>query len=239
MNQPYVIVWDLDDTLGQFGQLNKAGESTTAITVRIRPGIRQALDTLTQAGFAHTLLTLASPLYAEIALRGMKLRDCFLRVEGRGQRGKGDATGLGEALGMKPQELGHRMLFVGDNSYMDAPQDPNVVFHLEPYALMRPASDLTRLILHLREAGSGSLLHGFERIGLQHLPTKPDPLPERLPRGGIIRCTVAEVGNLLMCAPQDACPIVAFEKPPDIETTLIEMSFVPAEMKAQFQPPHS
>lgn len=235
MHQSHVIVWDLDDTLGHFGQLNKAGESTTPITVKVRPGIRQALDALSRAGFRHTVLTLASPLYAEIALRGMGLRDCFMRVEGRGQRGKGDAAGLGEALGMKPDELGHRMLFVGDNTYMDAPQDPNVVFHLEPYAVTRPAAELTRLILHLREVGDGSLLHGFERLGLQHMSRKPDPLPERLPRGGLIRCTVAEVGQLLMCAPEDACPIVAFEKPPDADTTLIEISFVPAEMKAQFQ----
>jgi len=56
------------------------------------------------------------------------------------------------------------MLFVGDHVLFDAPQDPRIVFHLEPNALRRPAAELVELVLALRERGRGSLARGFVEL---------------------------------------------------------------------------
>src|SRR5262249_31791755 len=150
LNTPYVIVWDLDLTLGDFSALSRQPDSVDPITVLVRPGLAETLRTLAAADFIHTVLTLATPLYAEIVLRGTGLRRLFERVEGLTQRLKGDAAGLGYALGIPEDERPHRMLFVGDHPLFDAPQDGRVLFHIEPHALSRPAADLARLVLHLR-----------------------------------------------------------------------------------------
>src|SRR5438132_886369 len=46
----YVIVWDLDGTLGDFTALHQQGECLTPITVKLRPGLAGALATLADAG---------------------------------------------------------------------------------------------------------------------------------------------------------------------------------------------
>ncbi|MCI0458568.1 MAG: HAD family hydrolase, partial [Gemmataceae bacterium] len=91
MGTPYLIVWDLDNTVGEFDELQRADGNPEGVWVLVRPGLAEALALLTREGFTHSLLTLASPRYAELALRGTGLRDSFARVEGFGQRGKGDA----------------------------------------------------------------------------------------------------------------------------------------------------
>src|SRR5437763_1191128 len=90
----HVIVWDLDGTLGRFDALNGQGDSANPVTVRVRPHLREALEALSAAGFRHTLLTLATPLYAELVLHALGVRALFERVEGQGQRGKGDVAGI-------------------------------------------------------------------------------------------------------------------------------------------------
>src|SRR5262245_10675786 len=129
----YVIVWDLDNTLGEFTALHVQGECPSPVAVRVRPGLAGALRQLSEAGFVHTLLTLATPLYAEMVLRATGLRPFFSRVDGFGQRGKGDAAGLGNVFGLTAEQRPHRMIFIGDHPLFDEPRDPRVVFHLEPY----------------------------------------------------------------------------------------------------------
>src|SRR5439155_6694840 len=166
MAERYVLVWDLDGTLGDFEALRQFpldGRLSEDLYVRVRAGLAAALAALAKEGFTHTLLTLATPRYAEIALRSAGLRECFDLVEGLGQRGKGDAAGIGEALGLPSEQRGDRMLFVGDHPLFDAPRDPRVVFHLEPHALLRGAGDLAALVLHLRGQGDGSLRSGVDR----------------------------------------------------------------------------
>src|SRR5262249_33593701 len=148
-------------TLGDFSALHERGESADPIRVHVRPGIAEALATLRRAGFTHTLLTLATPLYARVVLRATRLHGAFARVAGVGQGGMGDAAGIAEVLGVTEAQRPHRMLFVGDHPLFDEPRDPRVVFHLEPSGLVRPAEQLTRLVLHLRETGNGSLRDGF------------------------------------------------------------------------------
>ena len=90
----YLIVWDLDRTLGVFDGLEKLRAVNERAQVELRPGIGASLDRLSREGFSHTVLTLATPDYAELALRGTGLRHHFLEVACQGQRPKGDVEGI-------------------------------------------------------------------------------------------------------------------------------------------------
>jgi hypothetical protein len=236
VNRPHVIVWDLDRTLGDFTALQQQGESAGPVTVQVRHGLHQALHTLTEAGFVHTVLTLATPLYAEIVLRGTGLRQHFVLVEGLGQRDKGDAAGIAADLGIAPGERPHRMLFVGDHPLFDEPRDVDVLFHLEPCGLMRPAEELARLVVHLREAGGGSLRHGFDALARQTAwwrrlwPARARPAEDAL-----LRRSVPGIGDLVVVPRANACPVIAFALPPDAPAVPAVCSFVPAELLAQVE----
>jgi hypothetical protein len=237
LSDPYVIVWDLDLTLGDFSALSQQPGSPSPITVQVRPGIAEALRTLSEAGFLHTLLTLATPLYAEIVLRATGLRQFFVRVEGLAQRLKGDAAGIAAELGIGENDRPHRMLFVGDHPLFDAPQDLRVLFHLEPFALSRPAEELTRLVLHLRDSGRGSLRRGFDRLVRQRAwwkklwpaqwfgAARDRPVPRSLPG----------VGDLLLLACAERWHVIGFRQAPEPGQAPAEHSFVPAEVMAQVE----
>jgi hypothetical protein len=237
LNDPYVIVWDLDLTLGDFSALSQRPEGSAAVTVRVRPGIAAALRTLSEAGFLHTLLTLATPLYAEMVLRATGLRQFFSRVEGLTQRMKGDAAGIAADLGIGEHDRPHRMLFVGDHPLFDAPQDHRVLFHLEPFALSRPAAELTRLVLHLRAGGRGSLRQGFDRLARQRAWWKK-LWPARWPGAAgdqPVRRLLPGVGELLLLACAERCPVIGFGQAPEAGQAPAEHSFVPAEVMAQVE----
>jgi hypothetical protein len=235
VNRPHVIVWDLDRTLGDFSALRQQGESPDPVTVHVRHGLHQALRSLTESGFVHTLLTLATPLYAEIVLRGTGLRPHFALVEGLGQRDKGDAAGIAADLGIAPDERTHRMLFVGDHPLFDEPRDTGVLFHLEPCGLARPAADLARLVLHLRAAGGGSLRHGFDVLGRPAWWHRFWPPHARRAPGALLRRSVPGVGELVLVARAGACPVIGFADAPDPPAAPAEHSFVPAELLAQVE----
>jgi hypothetical protein len=229
---PYVIVWDLDDTLGNFDALAGTDDDSDVVSVLVRPGMEEALRRLSAEGFVHTVLTLAMPLYAEVALRGTGLRGFFERVDGMGQRSKGDAVGIGNLFGFGEAERAERLLFVGNHPF-DAPLDPRVVFHLELCALSRPAEQLTRLVLHLRDRGEGSLLEGFYRL------SRPAPWWRKLwPRGmrgsvAPVRCRAPDIGSLMLLARPDECPVIGFEKPPREAALPTEHRILPGEVAAQ------
>src|SRR5205085_7437282 len=126
---------------GRCEALNGQGDSANPVTVRVRPHLREALEALSAAGFRHTLLTLATPLYAELVLHALGVRALFERVEGQGQRGKGDVAGIAAEMGIADEDLPHRMLFIGDHPLHDEPRDPRVLFHLEMFGLERSARD--------------------------------------------------------------------------------------------------
>lgn len=236
MSQPYVIVWDLDRTLGDFEALHRHGLSADPVRVPVRPQLAEALRTLNEEGFVHTLLTLAPPPSAELILRGTGLREFFVRVEGQGQRGKGDAEGLAEVFGLKRKERPRRMFFVGDQPVIDEPKDHGVVFHLEPCFLSRSAIELARLLLHLRDVGDGSLRQGFDLLAN---PIRwwqwVIPLSPPMPYGRPVRRTVPEVGQLLLMARKDGCPSILFENPPVPAVEPSEHTFVPAELLAHIE----
>lgn len=236
MSDPYVIVWDLDGTIGEFAALQQLGEAVNPINVQVRPGLAEALQTLSDAGFVHTVLTLAAPLYAEVVLRGSGLRPFFARVEGWGQRGKGDAAGLADVFGVAEDQRPQRMIFVGDHPVYDEPQDPRVLFHLEPCVLTRPAADLARLVLHLRDTGGGSLREGFDVLARQR-PwwQRLWPPSVLLPHGIPVRRLVPRVGQLLLMARANASPMIVFEKPPRPEAQPADHTFIPAEVAAQLR----
>jgi hypothetical protein len=235
LNNPYVIVWDLDLTLGDFSALSQQPGGAAPITVRVRPGLAEALRTLSEAGFLHTVLTLATPLYAEIVLRAAGLRQFFTRVEGLTQRAKGDAEGIAAELGIAESARPHRMLFVGDHPLFDAPQDWRVLFHLEPHALTRPADELTRLVLHLRDSGGGSLREGFDRlVGQRRWWQRLWPV-RRAAGDKPLQRSLAGIGDLMLLACAERCHVIGFCKKPAPGETPAEHSFVPAEVMAQVE----
>jgi hypothetical protein len=226
---PHVIVWDLDLTLGRFDGLVRRQDGAEPVPVAVRPHLAEALAALGTAGFRHALLTLATPLYADLALRGTGLRDHFTLVEGLGQRGKGDAVGVGAALGVAEADLPHRLLFVGDHPVNDEPRDPRVLFHLEVFAMSRSAKDLAALALALRDLGGGSLREGFEELG------RRAPWWRRLWRFGPslptdrpVRRSLPGLPPLLLMHRREDCPVIAFARPPDPAVPATETSFVPA-----------
>jgi hypothetical protein len=223
----YLIVWDLDGTLGDFSALLNRGNSTEPVTLRVRPGLADTLRELADAGFAHTLLTLATSRYAELALAGAGLRPFFSRVEGVGQRDKGDAAGLGSAMGLSEEDRPHRMLFVGDHPHYDEPRDRRVVFHLEFCTLSRPARELQNLILNLRDGGNGSIRGGFDRL-LRQVPWWRQLL--RRPRPGTpLPRSVPGVGDVVLFDRANGCPVVGFRDPPGVSAKASEHRFVPAD----------
>jgi len=234
VGEPYVIVWDLDGTVGDFCALENQGDAVTPVRVAVRPGLSAALAELRREGFVHTVLTVATARYAELALHDTGLREHFALVEGRGQRGKGDAAGVGAALGVEADELPHRVLFVGDRLAFDEPQDARVLFHLEPWALSRPADELTRLVRHLRQAGGGSLAQGFARLAARRpwwqgfWPARSAPTP-----GVPVRRRLPGVGPVVLAARQSECPVIGFERPPRVPAPPEEFRFVPAELGAR------
>jgi hypothetical protein len=234
MNVPYVIVWDLDGTIGDFQALEKNRNGATAVTLKTRPGLPEALRALREAGFRHSLLTMATPAYAEIVLRATNLQDYFDRVECPDQRRKGDTAGIAALFGIAAREKKHKMIFVGDRMVFDEPDDPTVVFHLEPFALARPAVQLKKLIRHLREAGNGSLREGFLAIGRGPRRWYRLFRPSSLPLGKPMRRHIPELGALLLLERKDECPVIAYEKAPDPPVDSEEHRLVPgAVMKAK------
>lgn len=231
---PYVIVWDLDGTLGDFSALEKNRNHDNTITVSIRPGLAEALQSLSRAGFVHSLLTMATPRYAEIALRGTGLYDYFERVEGQGQRRKGDVDGLAKVFGIPPAKMPSQILFVGDRMVFDEPRHPDVIFHLELFALKRPASDFERLVLQLRDVGNGSLRHGFRRLSLSDRKWYRFWKRDRPPLGQPIQKSIDGLGSLILLERHEECPVIAFEATPSSTNSAHEHCFVPSQVVASY-----
>lgn len=223
---PYLLVWDLDGTLGDFYALERHLQPQESISVQVRPGLGEALTLLSTAGFVHTVLTTASWSYAELALRGIGLRDRFAHVEGRGQRNKGDVAGLAQHFGIPTQEIPERILFIGDRVAFDEPDDPRVVLHFEPWAMTRPASQLAELVLQLRRLGQGSLRAGFDRLAERRSwwPWKRRVVP---PEGMPVLRPLKPLGEVALLYRQQACPIIGFPTAPNPAVAAEEVVFSP------------
>lgn len=219
----FILVWDLDDTLGNFHVLTEMRRWGERATVHLRPGIAATLERLSAEGFVHTVLTLASPAYAELALRGTGLRHHFAEVACAGQRQKGDVEGIAGVFGMAPKECPHRMLFVGDHPLYDPPRSPGVVFHLEVRALERPAGAVQDLVLALREQGGGSLRGGFDALLSRGVIESVEPGVQ------LRRVDHPGLDPLLLLTRDHGCPVVLFgdetARPPGGDP----VSFVPAQ----------
>lgn len=217
-----MIVWDLDGTLGEFEALARARDAMQEVTVHLRPGVDEALARLSREGFAHVLLTMATPAYAELALAGTGLRHHFVEVAGAGQRPKGDAEGLARAHGI-PIDVAHdRMLFVGDHPLHDAPSDERVCFHVEPKALRRSAAPLAELILALRARGDGSLRRGFDVLA-----SPPDAGGDHATRD------LPGIGPVVFVPRADGCPVFAFATAPEGDAPATAVTFRRGEPPAQ------
>lgn len=218
----FLIVWDLDHTIGVFDAMAHLASAHDPVTVQLRPDIEESLERLSAEGFGHTVLTLASRTYAEVILRGTGLRRHFLEVAGLGERVKGDAQGIARTLGMPVDSCHDRMLFVGDHPLFDVPQDPRVVFHFEPYPLRRSAASVAELALVLRARGGGSLRAGFDEL------VGPIDATSQM-----ARVEVDGLGRLLLARRDDGCPIVAFDET-ELTTTDDDagtpVTFVPASV---------
>lgn len=219
----HLIVWDLDNTLGVFEALEDHQDLDEPVTVLLRPGIEAALESLAAAGFGHTVLTLASPRYAELVLRATGLRHYFLEVAGGGQRFKGDDEGIARAFGIPLDRRPDQMIFVGDHPWNDAPHDHRIVFHLEPTALKRRAQATAELILLLRELGAGSLRAGFDALA------RASCSPTR-----IAKVEDQALGTIVLFARDQECPVIGFDRPLAPEATAPQrVTFVPAEVEQE------
>ena len=142
-------------------------------------------------------------------------------------RGKGDAAGIGDEMGLTEADRPHRMLFVGDHPLYDEPRDARVLFHLEPCALTRSALDLAALLVRLRDLGHGSLARGFETVGR-------GPWwrfwRRRLPPDRPVRCPLPGLDPVMLMARRRDCPVIAFAGPPEPPAPAEEVSFVPVEV---------
>jgi hypothetical protein len=234
LEQPYVIVWDLDGTLGEFAEVERLAHSVDPVRLWLRPGLEAALKGLSTAGFRHTVLTVATLPYARLVLHGTGLAGYFDCIEGRDQRPKGDAAGIAAELGIAEAQRPHRMLFIGDRMVFDEPADPGVIFHLELHSLTRPADEFARLVVGLRELGGGSLRQGFDRLGgaakgwRRFLP-RASSMPVNHP----VQLTLADLPPLLLLARLRECSVVGFEQPPPPGQAMDERTIVPAEVARQ------
>ena len=228
---PYIVVWDLDDTLGNFEALSGKSDASDKVTVYLRPGIEGALCELMRNDFKHVLLTLATRTYAELALRGTGLRDAFSCVEGSGERTKGDVQGIAKSFNLPTEEQPHRMIFVGNHPIFDRPQDSRIVFHFEPHALTRSANELVNLLICLRETGNGSIRQGFNklryrsnrwylRLMMKVKPNDQDLTRRKLPTGE----------EVLLVEHPDGEATVAFSESPDRIESSSAHEFVPSKI---------
>lgn len=225
---PYLLVWDLDGTLGDFYALEKHPDGRQPVTVQVRSGLAEALARLSAAGFVHTLLTVASRSYAEIVLRGVGIRELFARVEGRGERPKGDAVGIGQTFGLRESHLPERVLFIGDRVAFDEPEDPRVVFHFEPWALTRSAAALAELLIQLRALGQGSLRGGFDHL-LDDRRWWQRWKRAKLPYDSPLIRQLPGLEEVALVLRQKACPIIGFPTAPRPQAPADYVSFIPDE----------
>lgn len=221
-----ILVWDLDLTLGEFDSLSRLHDVDREVTVRLRPGIGDALGRLADAGFVHVVLTAASPPYAELALRATGLRDRFAEVSGRGQRFKGDVLGIASAHGVPQERVGDRVLFVGDQPLIDAPTHKGTVFHFEPRALSRSAGEFEALVHRLLDQGDGSLYRGFESLlmGADAHPIGGEPA---------WRVRADGLPDLLLAHTDEGVPVSVFEHPPAEPREAEMVRFIPAEFLSE------
>ncbi|MBL8194185.1 MAG: HAD family hydrolase [Blastocatellia bacterium] len=217
MKEPYLLVWDLDGTIGNFEKLEKYRENLP--TVEARPEIAPALEILSKIGFIHTVLTMATSTYAEIALKATGLRHFFAKVEGQGQRLKGDVIGIANDFGINPKNYAHKIMFIGDRMLFDEPRHSEVIFHLERFALTRPASQLQILVETLLKQGNGSLREGFLSIGRGSKKwyqfAKLPPIEVGVP----IQRKLPKLDPLLLLERVQECPVITFENPPNPPAT--------------------
>lgn len=238
MFNPHIIVWDLDDTIGDFHALEDNCESNSVVSVFTRPGLITTLETLRQLGFINSLLTMATSVYAEIALWGTGLYDLFDRIECRGQRRKGDVEGIATAFGIDTKDCPHQIIFIGDKMVFDEPDNPNVVFHLEPFAMNRPAIELQHLILYLRAVGNGSFREGFSAILRENRKWYRFFRPISTPMDKPIIRSVPTVGELVLMERNNACPVIGFYKFPNRGNTPDEHKIIPIAVLATSNAQH-
>lgn len=223
MTAPYIMVWDLDRTLGVFDGLHGVVPGWTGpVKVELRPELEAALSALSARGWVHRVLTLASPTYARLALEGTGLAQAFERIEGRGERHKGDVAGIALDYELDEACWGDRMFFVGDHMLYDPPRHHRVLFHYEPHALSRSAMDVVGLVEALLEHGEGSLVDGFAAIMRNPgLSVEGRPLRPTRPGYDVARRQITHVADPLIFARrgEDEGPVIAFEAPPEKEWT--------------------
>lgn len=228
MIEPYVIVWDLDGTLGEFSALEGNCDADEPVEISVRPGLSECLMSLSSLGIKHTVLTMASPIYAELALRGAGVRQHFTRVECMGQRRKGDVLGISGDFGIPATAVGDRILFVGDRMPFDEPDHPDVVFHLELCATIRPADRFERLVLLLLDAGQGSFRVGFRKLVATKQRRWLFGWQRKEPAAKPIQLKLRDMDDLLLFERIGACPVIGYEKPPAPPVVIDRRRFIPA-----------
>lgn len=225
-----ILVWDLDETLGHFRELYGLWDLSQEVTLKLRPGIKPALQRLADAGFRHHLLTLASPTGAEMVLKATGLRPLFEHVEGMGQRGKGDVEGLCQLYGVPEALSPDRLLFIGDRPFHDCPRHEDVVFHLEIHCLTRPAEHTERLIQKLWELGRQSFRRGFNNLIYERTRWWQFWKKQPFINNDIILREVWPKDTLALMLRHEGCPFIAYKDEPSETAEAESVSFIPAEL---------
>jgi len=117
---PFVICWDLDETLGDFRALEKGSDA-----VKIREGMQGVLEAARQKGIRQVVTTSATRDYAEKGLGILGIREYFDEIfpfeKVAGYLGKKYKPVL-EHYKLTEKEAGEKLIVVGD-SIRDRPLD--------------------------------------------------------------------------------------------------------------------
>jgi hypothetical protein len=116
------------------------------------------------------------------------------------------------------------MLFVGDHALFDAPRSPEVVFHIEAFALERPARAVADLALALRDLGRGSLRRGFDWLADQ------GALQTCAPGAELKRVEHPGLDPLLLITRDEACPVICYADDAARQASGEPVRFVPGEL---------
>jgi hypothetical protein len=168
-----IIFWDMDKTLGAFGQIAREMQNRTDVDdlppFGLRQGIEELLEELSDKGYKQYIVSSATSDYGLLALERTGLSKYFEKkyfsdaVDGGYYRSKQYGKVLRD-LGMDAVSAGKNILIIGDNDY-DVPDHINtVVTILDSMHFMREASLTKMMINMLEEHGRGSFNKGFQEL---------------------------------------------------------------------------
>jgi hypothetical protein len=165
--KPATILWDLDDTIGNFSGI-RLRTPEAASPIQLRYGIRDLLTEFSEdAGYCHYITSSAGTSYVNEALNRAYLHEKFARTFGNdtvkqtidGKHYRPVAKGFSE------EEMQSRMIVIGDSD-RDKPVDVGGMVFIE---LGNPEEPIEALVIReivttILDEGDGSFRDGYEKL---------------------------------------------------------------------------